>query len=656
MNQAIIQLEYNQIMEQLEGFALTPQAKKRCRELVPSLSEQEVIHWLRDTTEARILLDACGMPPLVSMKDMTEILKTIEKEGILSAEQLEYVASCLVAIRRIKQYLEKGKYLEIGLAYYSDSFYDFDGISEEINAAIRNGRVDDYASKELKEIRRNQEMIREKVRLKLESMLRGQKECFTESFISNRNGHFCLPVKTEYKFRISGSVIDKSTSGATLFIEPTIAAKYKEELSLLEIEEENEERKIRYMLSGMIADVSEVLEQNLSTIEALDFMFAKGKLSCEIKGIAPNINTDRYICIKQGRHPLLPFHQCIPLDFEIGKDIRGIVITGPNTGGKTVAIKTVGLLSMMAQSGLHVPCEQAEIAMNSQILCDIGDNQSITQNLSTFSAHIKNVIDILKCVNQESLVILDELGSGTDPAEGMGIAVAILEELRKRKCLFLATTHYPEIKEYARKAEGLINARMLFDKETFCPIYQLEIGEAGQSCALSIAKRLGMPDFMIERAFQEAYGREEQKEKQTFIPSKAEVDKKNSNENPNENRMQGSSIRIQKKKEPKPVSKRAEQFQIGDSVLVFPEKKIGIVYEVANINGEVGVQVNRKKRKISHKRLKLHVSAKELYPEDYDFSILFDSVENRKNRHKMEKKHMPGLEIKTSCQTNKRSI
>jgi dsDNA-specific endonuclease/ATPase MutS2 len=275
--------------------------------------------------------------------------------------------------------------------------------------------------------------------------------------------------------------------------------------------------------------------------------------------------------------------------------------------------------------------------MNNAILCDIGDHQSITENLSTFSAHITNIIEILSCANNESLVLLDELGSGTDPAEGMGIAIAILEELRIKKCLFIATTHYPEVKDYTAKAKHLINAKMAFDRESLKPLYKLEIGEAGESCALYIAKRLGFPKRMLETAYKQAYCKDTSL-KSSAIDSSFIDDAKDLASTP-------SSPKLEKQKPPKQISERALKFNIGDSVVVYPQKKIGIVYQTANEKGEIGVQIQKTKQLVNHKRLQLKTAASELYPPNYDFSIIFDTVENRKARHKMDKGHQQGLVI-----------
>ena len=331
----------------------------------------------------------------------------------------------------------------------------------------------------------------------------------------------------------------------------------------------------------------------------------------------------------------------VPLRFEIGEAARGIVITGPNTGGKTVAIKTVMLNCIMAQCGLHVTCGEADICMNNAYLCDIGDGQNLSENLSTFSAHIKNVLEVLKKADRDSFVIMDELGSGTDPAEGMGIAIAILEELRKSGANFLVTTHYPEVKEYADRTEKLLNARMTFDKETLEPTYQMVIGEAGESCAFYIADKLGMPRKMLQTAVRAAYGDEaaggcrfrEKPEKESIIEGGGSADRNT------EKHSYGNPNRIVRIKETRGNNELESKYKIGDSVMVYPDKKIGIVCAPVNEKGVLRVQLPGKKIWINHKRVKLHVAADRLYPEDYDFSIIFDTVQNRKRRHEMSRKY-----------------
>lgn len=646
IDKTIKALEFDKILNRLADNACSENAKKKLADLRPYLSLSEVNAKIKETTEARKILDGMGTPPLPSMKDIDAILELTEKGSMLLPEQLSQTAQFITSCNRVRSYLKRAESFGVNIAFYGNSLQDLDPLLKEINLAVRGNRVEDSASPELKNIRRKIDNVNTEIKSKLESMLRGKKEWFTESFISTRNGHFVLPVKKEYKNQVGGSTLDISSTGSTHFIVPNSVLKLEEELTLLKIGEENEERIILYTLTALVHDNMISFKINMEAMETLDFIFAKAKLSLDMQAIPPVMNHERYLDIKNGRHPLIKPADCVPLNFTAGKGIQGIVITGPNTGGKTVALKTVGLLSLMAGCGLHIPCESGEICMNNRILCDIGDGQSITENLSTFSAHITNIIDILNHSDKESLILLDELGSGTDPAEGMGIAIAILEELKEKGCLFVATTHYPEVKDYADRTEGLMNAKMAFDRESLKPLYRLEIGEAGESCALYIAKRLGMPKKMLEVAYREAYQKTPGTLLKTIpgtssqiIPDASFLD------DAKDMAVPVITDHIKKEKAEKPVSNRSERFQIGDSVMVYPQKKIGIVYQTANEKGEVGVQIQKQKQHINHKRLRLKASASEMYPDNYDFSIIFDSVENRKARHKMEKGYQPDLKI-----------
>lgn len=619
------QIEIDKIKEQWKALAVTDRAKEMIAEASCYLVESELRKQLKDTTNSKILLEKLGMPPLQNVAEAKEILVVAEKGDCLTPYQLERVEKVLTAVMRLKDYLARGKQYENPLAYYEENLDAAAALREEISRQIRNGAVDDYASKELKQIRAEILRCEEQMKQKAEQILRANKECMADSYCTMRNGRICVPVKKEYKFRISGSVIDKSATGNTFFIEPASVIKYDEELQQLRISEENEVYRILYTLTAMVADAILLMNENIRLMEKLDFIFSKGKLSMDMDAVEPAINTERRIFLKDARHPLMDRARSIPLQFEIGRQARGVIITGPNTGGKTVAIKTVMLSCMMAQCGLHVACREADICMNSGYLCDIGDNQDITENLSTFSAHIKNVLEVLREVNRDSLVILDEMGSGTDPAEGMGIAIAILEELRKSGCLFLVTTHYPEVKEYADKTQDILNARMTFDKETLKPTYQMVIGEAGESCAFYTADRLGMPSEMLKTAVRAAYGESAVKD---YRFQKAE----------NTVRKQ-EMHKIVKAKKAVSKTNLSELYHLGDSVMVFPDKKIGIVCEPVNEKGVLRVQLSDKKIWINHKRVKLQVAAEQLYPADYDFSILFETVENRKLRHDMERKY-----------------
>lgn len=619
------QIEFDQIKEKWMNLALTEDTRETIRSMSFYLSEGELRKQLRDTTNSRKLMEKLGTPPLQDVAEAKEIMAAAQRGDCLTPYQLERVEKVLVAVRRLKDYLARGKIYENPLAYYEENLEAMDELREEIARQIRGGEVDDYASGQLQQIRNQIIKCEEQMKQKAEQMMRSHKEYMADSYCTHRNGRICIPIKREYKLKIAGSVIDQSSSGSTLFIEPVGVAKYYEELQLKKIEEENEVYRILYTLTAMVADTAVLMHENIRLIEKLDFIMSKGKLSMELEAVEPSINLERRIVLKDARHPLMDPGSNVPLQFDMGEKIRGIIITGPNTGGKTVAIKTVMLNCMMAQCGLHVVCREADICMNSSYLCDIGDGQNIAENLSTFSAHIQNVLEVLREANQDSLVIMDELGSGTDPVEGMGIAIAILETLRKSGATFLATTHYPEVKEYADRTQDIINARMTFDKETLRPTYQMVLGEAGESCAFYIADRLGMPHEMLKVAIAAAYGEEAVLGYQ-FQQEEAFAEKESRN-------------RITKVKSTKKSPSLTAKYSLGDSVMIYPEKQIGIVCEPVNEKGVLRVQLRGKKIWINHKRVKLHVAATQLYPPDYDFSIIFETVENRKIKHDMERKY-----------------
>lgn len=631
-------LEFDKVKQLWAACAVTEYARKAIQEVQPFLREAELAAALRETTQARFMIEKCGTPPFSALAGIQELLDYGEKGQCLAPVQLEAVAQTLTAVKRMKEYLDRGRGYEISLAYYGENLDPLEDLRQEIVSQVWNEQVTDNASRLLKDLRSDILRAEEKMREKADACIRAHKECMSDSFSTIRNGHVCIPVKKEYKFKVSGTVIDKSATGSTLFIEPAASAKHYQELQELRIDEENEVRRILYQLTVLVGEYRETMLQNMKTMEKMDFCFSKGKLSLEYQGVEPAITWERRICLQEARHPLMERETCVPLEFTMGEDIRGVVITGPNTGGKTVALKTVALNCMMAQCGLHVSCKKAILCMHSNFLCDIGDGQNLSENLSTFSAHIVNVLDILKKVNRDSLVVMDELGSGTDPAEGMGIAIAILEELKKSGAHFLVTTHYPEVKTYAQKEEGIVNARMSFDKENLKPLYQMVIGEAGESCAFYIAGRLGMPGSMLRRAAMEAYGAEGGGK---MNPWKAGSGSTEPGEAGLRMAVSGET------KTPRLIKKTVKiaseiPYQRGDSVMVLPDRKIGIVCQKANEKGVLLVQLPGKKIWISHKRVKLLVAAEKLYPPDYDFSIVFDTVEHRKLRHDMDRKYVEG--------------
>lgn len=628
-------LEFDKILELLAENALSEAVKTRCLALAPSLNEAEVRRWMDETTQARRILEQAGTPPLSPMAALQKVIGLVQADAMLLPEQLEQVLSFLAACRRMRAYLKRAEATSSAVAWYGGAIDPLGDMESTLLRCVRGGTLDDRASDALCDLRRQKALAADQIKAKLEALLRKNKAWFSESFISMRGGHYTLPVKREHKNDVSGTVVEISNTGGTCFIEPASVGRLQSALYALEVAEDSEVRRILYTLTALISDNLPVLKRNIEAMQTLDFLFAKGKLSLAMQARPVALTTDRRIQLSGARHPLLDKAAAVPLDFTAGGKIPGVVITGPNTGGKTVTLKTVGLLSLMAQSGLHVPVKaDSSLCMHNLVLCDIGDGQSISESLSTFSSHIKNVLDILRQAGGESLVLLDELGSGTDPAEGMGIAVAILDELRAKGCLFAATTHYPEIKAYAANTPGLVNARMAFDRDSLRPLYRLEIGEAGESCALYIAERLGMAEPMLQRAREAAYAKPSTESPPA--PPRQDADGRLD--------RAASTPKIVRQREPQ-TPRRCDTFQIGDSVLVYPAKETGIVYARANDKGELGVQVKGVKRLINHKRVKLQVPASALYPEDYDFSILFDTVENRKARRILERRHQEGTMI-----------
>lgn len=434
-----------------------------------------------------------------------------------------------------------------------------------------------------------------------------------------------LPVQRRYQQQFPGTVIEASGKGGTVFMEPAAASALQAELDMLRLAEDEETRRILYVLSDQVAAAGEDLLRNSRLMVELDVLFAKAKTSAALHGEAVELTCERRLDLRGARHPLLPSETCVPLDIALTGDQRGIIITGPNTGGKTVVLKTVGLFCLMAQCGLHMPCAAGSVLpLVDAVYCDIGDSQSLTQNLSTFSGHLTRVMEALNSASRDSLVLLDELGSGTDPAEGMGVAIAVLEELRRRGCLFLSTTHDPQVKRYAEEAAHIVNGRMAFDRQSLKPLYRLELGKSGESCALFIAERMGFPPALLEAARAAAYmGDWQRHEAPPRLPVPRSALKR----------------RVMKSAAMQP------QFTRGDSVQLLPNKEIGIVYRPADDRGELIVQVQGQKLRVNAKRVRLLVPASSLYPDNYDFSVIFDTVANRKAAHVLSRKHDPNVKI-----------
>ena len=627
MNPHFEALEFPRILEQLKENALSEKAKQELGSLSPILSEDVCRRKMAETTAARAVLEGCGSPPLVPMKGLEEIIGLAGAGAMLLPEQLTTVARFAAACRRLAAYLKRGEAFGAEIAAYGRGFSDLSALRQEIESAVSDEKVYDEASPVLRGLRRKIERLETQIKEKLNHILQSRKQYLADNYVSIRRGHHVLPVQRRYQSQFGGTVIDVSGKGTTVFMEPSSITAMQEERSGLSVEEDCETRRVLYTLTARVAEEASRLRADAELMEALDLLFAKAKYSAQIGARPVEIGGERKIRIVGGWHPLLDRERCVPLDFTMEAGTVGVVITGPNTGGKTVALKTVGLLTLMAQCGLHVPCgEGSYFAMQDGFWCDIGDSQDISQNLSTFSGHITNVIGILNGASRDSLVLLDELGSGTDPAEGMGIAVAVLEELRRRECMFLVTTHYPQVKRYAEEAQGVQTARMAFDRESLRPLYRLELGKSGESCALYIAERLGLPPQLLRRAHREVYGGEE-------------------NGAAREERMRVPKSRLVRTAPLRQGPDPSEKFSMGDSVELLATGETGIVYRPADDLGDVVVQIKGTKRRIRHNRLRLRVPAAELYPPDYDFSIIFDTVENRKARHTMERKFDPDAVI-----------
>ena len=497
-------LEYDKILAMLKERASCCISRELVDTMEPSGDFDTVERELKLTAEAETLFYKTGRSPVDDFPDMRHCLERMHAALFLSTGELLGIASCLKAARIAKDILAK----EVGEESY---LYNLAGLlithrsaEEEINRCIINeDEIFDGASPALARIRRAMRLANEKVREKLNSMIRSTayQKYLQEPIITIRNGRFVIPVKQEYRQQIPGLIHDQSSSGATLFIEPSAVVELGNEYKKLLAEEADEIERILTELTAMLAPYADEIREDLNIMGQIDLVFAKAKLSRELNAVMPRLNRNNYVRIVRGRHPLIPADRVVPIDIWIGRDYRSLIITGPNTGGKTVTLKIVGLFALMVQSGIFVPAnEGSEFPVFEHIYADIGDEQSIEQSLSTFSSHMKNIVGILDRADENSLVLLDELGAGTDPIEGAALAMSILEELNDRHCICVSTTHYSEIKAFAMTHEGMENASMEFDIDRLCPTYRLYIGIPGKSNAFEISSRLGLPNSIIDKA------------------------------------------------------------------------------------------------------------------------------------------------------------
>lgn len=507
MNQKVLRtLEYNKIVERLAEYAFGADTKERCLSLLPSTSLSEITNAQQQTKDAmnRSLkkgrLDCSGIKPLSSA------IRRVEIGGTMNIEELLGLCKLLETARRVKAYgrKEREDIPSDSLSELFDGLEPLSPLCDEIRRCIISvDEISDDASSNLKSIRRSIRSTGDRIHAQLNQMLNNQnvRNCLQDFVITMRNGRYCLPVKAEAKSQITGMVHDQSSSGSTLFIEPMAVVNLNNESKELSIKEQDEIAVILATLSAKAGEYIPAIETDYQILTELDFIFAKAAYALEYNGITPHFNTERKIRILKGRHPLLDAKKVVPIDISLGSDFDQLVITGPNTGGKTVSLKTVGLLTLMGQAGLPIPSgDRSELAVFDDIFADIGDEQSIEQNLSTFSSHMTNIIHILKEANEHSLVLFDELCAGTDPTEGAALAVSILSYFHSRGIRTMATTHYSEIKIYALTTSGIENACCEFDVETLSPTYRLLIGIPGKSNAFAISKKLGLSDTLIEDA------------------------------------------------------------------------------------------------------------------------------------------------------------
>ena len=507
MNEKVFHtLEYNKIRTYLAEYAFCEEAKKRCLSLVPITDKEEIELLQLQTKDALSRLFKCGSLSFSGVHNLNDSLKRLEIGGSLNVIELLRVCSLLEAAKRAKNFSRaiKEDAPEDSLTEFFDAIEPLTPLNDEIRRCILSeDEIADDASPKLNSIRRSMRGMTEKIRNQMNSMINNTttRSYLQDTIITMRDGRYCLPVKADAKSQVPGMVHDQSSTGSTLFIEPMAVVNLNNEYRELQMKEKEEIEVILANLSNLVYESSAMIATNYKVLAELDFIFAKAAYAQTYNGVAPLFNEDGYIHIKKGRHPLLDQKKVVPIDVRLGKDFKLLIVTGPNTGGKTVSLKTVGLLTLMGQSGLHIPAsERSELGIFEEVFADIGDEQSIEQSLSTFSSHMTNIIRILDQVNDRSLVLFDELCAGTDPTEGAALAISILSKLHLYGARTMATTHYSELKVFALSTPDVENACCEFDVETLSPTYRLLIGIPGKSNAFAISEKLGLSHDLIEDA------------------------------------------------------------------------------------------------------------------------------------------------------------
>ncbi len=504
-------LEYKKILEELSKYCKTTKAKELIKNLRPCTKKEEVIKKLQETNEAVNIIYRSSMPPKIEYEDEESVIsiKNLKNYGTLPIKSLLNLSNILKNAEEWKTYFYQ-EYINpsdypILETIFSELYINKDITSKIMKSINSENMVEDNASKNLSTIRRNKKNTEQDIKQKLNNLVHSSKysKYIQESIVTIRNDRYVIPVKEEYRGQIKGFIHDISSSGSTIFIEPISIFELNNKINQLKIEENIEIEKILQNLTKLFYPYITELEKNLENLSKLDFIFAKAKYSRNINGKMPKINNEKYIILEEAKHPLIDTKKVVPTTIKIGKDYQTLIITGPNTGGKTVTLKTVGLLVAMACSGLNIPAKNtSSIYVFENIFADIGDDQSIADSLSTFSAHMTHIVDIVNRADENSLILVDELGSGTDPIEGQALAISILENLKQKGALTIATSHYEELKKYALVTKGFENASVDFDVETLTPTYHLLIGVPGKSNAFAISKKLGLTEEILKKASQ----------------------------------------------------------------------------------------------------------------------------------------------------------
>ncbi|KOA18501.1 endonuclease MutS2 [Clostridium homopropionicum DSM 5847] len=605
-------LHYYELKEIVKGYCVSGLGKILIDKLEPSNNIKVVKQRLNETSEGRALIDASYHMPLEGIFNILPLIDKIEKGASLEAADLTMMSNFLRGCRKVKLFIKDKEGYAPTLSAYGENISDLSYIEDEINISIRGSMVDSNASKELKKIRRHIDLCDGKIKDRLDKFLKSNenKEYIQEFFISQRNGKYTIPIKIAYKNQVQGTIIEASSRGTTVFMEPNVISKYTSELSVLKAEEAVEEYKILAALTDMLFERMRDLKMNIDVISEYDMILAKAKYSKEIDGIMPKLNDYGYIKIIKARYSLIK--NSVPLDFEIGENYRGLIITGPNAGGKTVVLKTIGLLTLAIQSGFHIAAEEGtEISVFNNVFVDIGDNQSVENALSTFSSHVKNLAEIIRKSTKSTLLLFDEIGSGTEPNEGSALAIAILEELYHKGCIIVATTHYGEIKNFSKEHPDFENAAMEFEKDSLEPLYKLSIGKVGDSNALYISKKMGLYDSIIDKA-------------REYINTK----------NYNYDLIKDS--KVLKSKEVK-EDENLYEYSVGDKVILLENNESAIIYKERDRLNNVVVLYNNEFIQVNYKRIKLEIKACELYPEGYDLNQLFVSYKERKLERDIER-------------------